>query len=321
VLVIGAGGLGSSVIPALAAAGVGTLGIIDDDLVETSNLHRQLIHGIADVGDSKVRSAAAAVAALSPGTTMHTFDARLTAGIALELFANYDLIVDGSDNFPTRYLANDAAALSDLPLVWGAVSQYAGQAGVAWAAKGPNYRDLFPSPPPAGSVLSCELGGVLPSVVAVIGSLMAGEAIKIITGVGEPLVGRVTTFDGLTGSFREIAYGSDPTAMPIVELIDYDLFCGVAPSIGVRELAARLDGVTLIDVREPWEIATATIAGSFAIPLERVEAAPDLVVFCHHGVRSARAVEVLAARGIRATSLAGGIDEWSRIIDPTIARY
>jgi molybdopterin/thiamine biosynthesis adenylyltransferase len=221
VLVIGAGGLGSSVLPALAAAGVGTIGVIDDDTVELSNLHRQYIHGQADIGASKVASAAGSIAALNPATRVVELEERLTSRTALELFAGFDLVIDGSDNFPTRYLANDAAAISGIPLVWGAVSQYAGQAGVAWAAEGPQYRDLFPAPPPAGTVLSCEQGGVFPTVVAVIGSIMAGEAIKILTGVGVPLVGRVTTFDALSGAFRDLAYDRDPTAGPITELIDY----------------------------------------------------------------------------------------------------
>jgi molybdopterin/thiamine biosynthesis adenylyltransferase/rhodanese-related sulfurtransferase len=321
VLVIGAGGLGSSVIPALAAAGVGRIGIVDDDRVEQSNLHRQLVHGVADVGRTKVQSAAESVAALNPATVVDAHEARLTSATALALFADYDLVVDGSDNFPTRYLANDAATIADIPLVWGAVSQYAGQVGVAWAACGPQYRDLFPTSPPAGSVLSCEEGGVLPSTVAVVGSIMTGETIKLLTGIGEPLLGRVTTFDALTGSFRELSYRRDPTAEPITTLIDYDLFCGVAPSISAPELADRLGEVTLVDVREPWETELAVIPGSRVVALDEVEAAPDLVVYCHHGVRSTHAVEVLAARGIRARQLSGGIDAWSRLVDPTVARY
>ncbi|MCU1406003.1 MAG: molybdopterin biosynthesis protein MoeB, partial [Glaciihabitans sp.] len=201
VLVIGAGGLGSSVLPALAAAGIGTIGVIDDDLVETSNLHRQYVHSPVDVGRAKVFSAADTLARLNPAVAVIPHHERLNAENTLALFADYDLVIDGSDNFPTRYLANDAAALSDIPLVWGAVSQYAGQAGVAWAARGPQYRDLFPVPPAPGSVLSCAVGGVLPTVCAVIGSIMATETIKILTGVGEPLLGRVTTFDALTGGF------------------------------------------------------------------------------------------------------------------------
>jgi molybdopterin/thiamine biosynthesis adenylyltransferase/rhodanese-related sulfurtransferase len=343
VLVIGAGGLGSSVIPALAAAGVGTIGVIDDDTVELSNLHRQYIHGEADIGSSKVASAAGSVAALNTGTTIVALEERLTSDSALELFSGYDLVVDGSDNFPTRYLANDAAAVAGIPLVWGAVSQFAGQAGVAWAARGPQYRDLFPSPPPAGSVLSCEQGGVFPTVVAVIGSIMAGEAIKIITGIGDPLVGRVVTFDALGGGFRELAYDRDPTAAPITELIDYDAFCGVAPprqeseqimtdSVSPTELAASIergDELVLLDVREPWEAEIASLPGSMLVPLaslesvvDKLDPAEDFVVYCHHGVRSESALHFLQGRGFdHAKHLAGGIDAWSRDVDPAVARY
>jgi molybdopterin/thiamine biosynthesis adenylyltransferase/rhodanese-related sulfurtransferase len=342
VLVIGAGGLGSSVIPALAAAGVGTIGVIDDDTVELSNLHRQYIHGEADIGSSKVASAAGSVAALNTGTTIVALEERLTSDSA-ELFSGYDLVVDGSDNFPTRYLANDAAAIAGIPLVWGAVSQFAGQAGVAWASRGPQYRDLFPSPPPAGSVLSCEQGGVFPTVVAVIGSIMAGEAIKIITSVGDPLVGRVVTFDALGGGFRELAYDRDPTAAPITELIDYDAFCGVAPprqesepimtdSVSPTELAASIergDELVLLDVREPWEAEIASLPGSMLVPLaslesvvDKLDPAEDFVVYCHHGVRSESALHFLQGRGFdHAKHLAGGIDAWSRDVDPAVARY
>ncbi len=324
VLVIGAGGLGSAVIPALAAAGVGTIGIVDDDTVEASNLHRQLIHGVADIGVSKVASAVASIAAISPTTMIEPVTERLRSNNAESLFARYDLVLDGSDNFPTRYLANDAAALVGIPLVWGAVSQYAGQAGVAWAARGPQYRDLFPTPPPPGTVLSCEDGGVLPTVVGVIGAIMAGEALKIITGVGDPLIGRVTTFDALSGSFRELRYERDPTADPITELVDYELFCGLPSrrdTLSAVELSGILDAVTLVDVREPWEARLASIPGSSLVSVDDVEPADDLVLYCHHGVRSAAALTKLAARGIHARHLDGGIDAWSRLVDPTVARY
>ena len=345
VLVIGAGGLGSSVIPALAAAGVGTIGIVDDDTVELSNLHRQYIHGEGDVGSTKVASAAASVAAINPATTVVAFEERLTAETALAVFAGFDLVLDGSDNFPTRYLANDAASITGFPLVWGAVSQYAGQVGLAWAARGPQYRDLFPAPPPAGSVLSCEQGGVFPTVVAVIGSIMAGEAIKVITGVGEPLLGRVTTFDAVTGAFRELAYLPDPTALPITELIDYDAFCGVrsesdsamsptdtSDSVTPTELAALLekgDDVVLLDVREPWEADIASLPNSLLVPLgtlesvvDKLDPAEEFVVYCHHGMRSDQALQLLKGRGFdHARHLAGGIDAWSRDVDPDVARY
>ncbi|MCU1440228.1 MAG: molybdopterin biosynthesis protein MoeB [Rhodoglobus sp.] len=328
VLVIGAGGLGSTVIPSLAGAGVGQLGIVDDDRVELSNLHRQHIHGTADVGSSKARSAAESVAALTPDTEVTVIEERLTASNALDLFAGYDLVVDGSDNFPTRYLANDAAAISGIPVVWGAVSQYGGQAGVAWADRGPQYRDLFPVPPAAGSVLSCEAGGVLPTTVGVIGSLMATEAIKIITGVGTPLIGRVTIFDALTGAFRSLEYGRDPQGEPISQLIDYETFCGLAQAVTPTELAARADDFILLDVREPWEAEIASLPGGVLIPLASLEdaiagldATKPVVVYCHHGIRSAAARDLLTTRGFEATHLDGGIDAWSRQIDPGLARY
>lgn len=372
VLVVGAGGLGSTVIPALAGAGVGTIGIVDDDVVELSNLHRQLMHGVADIGRRKVDSATATVAALNPETTIVAVDARLTRSSALEVASDFDIIIDGSDNFPTRYLCNDVAELLGVPLVWGAVSQYDGQVGVAWAARGPTYRDLFPTPPPAGSVLSCELGGVLPTVVATVGSMMATEAIKIITGLGDPLIGRVLTVDALRGTIRSLDYARDPHATPVTELIDYELFCGVAQEsrsiegaaaglkssdrnrrelgavdlgaldrsavergaidLSALELAARLDGVTLIDVREPWEAELASIPGSILVPLgvlsfdpvgamAGIDQSKPIVVYCHHGIRSANGRELLESHGIAASHLAGGIDAWAREIDREMIRY
>ena len=316
VLVIGAGGLGSTVIPSLVAAGVGTVGIVDDDRVELSNLHRQHIHGVDDVGEPKVRSAASSALRIDPEARVVPVLGRLTSANALELFAGYDLVLDGSDNFPTRYLANDAAVLTGIPLVWGAVSQYGGQVGVSW---GTTYRDLFPTPPPPGSVLSCEAGGVLPTTVGVIGSLMATEALKLLTGVGEPLIGRVMVFDGLAGDIRSLAYERDPLAEPITGLIDYELFCGVS---GGREL----EGV-LLDVREPWEIELVTLPGAVHIPLGELEQrwgelpAGPITVYCHHGVRSAAGRDILLAHGIAATHLEGGIDAWARDRDPSLARY
>jgi len=333
VLVIGAGGLGSAVLPSLAAAGVGTggigaIGIVDDDRVETSNLHRQLIHSPADVGSAKVTSAAESIAALNPATRLEIIDQRLTSDTALTLFSLYDLVIDGSDNFPTRYLAADAATLTGIPLIWGAVSQYSGQVGVSWAERGPQYRDLFPTPPAPGSVLSCEAGGVLPTVVSVIGALMSGEAIKIITGVGDPLIGRVTTFDSLSGGFRELSYEKDPSAEAITELVDYDLFCGVGGGLSARDLAAELADETgeidLVDIREPWEIELASIPGSRAASVDELLDGPTpsgLVLYCHHGVRSAAAIERLAEHGVTARHLEGGIDAWSRDVDAEIARY
>jgi len=343
VLVIGAGGLGSTVIPALAAAGVGHIGIVDDDIVELSNLHRQYIHSLSDVGSGKSASAAASVAALDPSIEVSAYEGRLAAANALALFAEFDLVVDGSDNFPTRYLANDAAAITGIPLVWGAVSQFGGQAGVAWAARGPHYRDLFPTPPPAGTVVSCADGGVLPTTVAVIGSIMATEAIKILTGVGTPLLGRVTTYDALSGGFREIPYAADPEGTPVTSInvgeFDYFAFCGVpdaaAPvpaEISALELEAELASgrtLVLLDVREEWEAAIATLPGAVLVPLghlaeelDDVDPDTEIVAYCHHGIRSASALELLRSRGFAsARHLSGGIDAWARAVDPSMERY
>jgi adenylyltransferase/sulfurtransferase len=334
VLVVGAGGLGSAVIPALAAAGVGTIGIVDDDRVELSNLHRQLIHSPADVGLNKAQSAAESVGALNPDTRVTVIEERLTAATALALVADYDLVVDGSDNFPTRYLVDDAGTLRDVPVVWGAVSQYGGQAGLSWASHGPTYRDLFPVPPAPGSVLSCEAGGVLPTVVATIGSLMATEAIKVLTGVGQAALGSVTTYDALSGGFRSLTYAHDPAAPPITELVDYELFCGLAPladsltaeSLTPAELAARHDDFTLLDVREPWEAQIVSLEGAVLMPLGELDptgldSTKPVVVYCHHGIRSAQARSVLAASGFTASHLAGGIDAWARDLDPAMPRY
>ncbi|MFT2815944.1 ThiF family adenylyltransferase [Leifsonia sp. A12D58] len=345
VLVIGAGGLGSAVLPGLAATGIGTIGIIDDDIVETSNLPRQTVHLPADVGGSKVASAAATIAALNPDTTVITFDVRLSAANALAILADFDLVIDGSDNFPTRYLSNDAAALRGIPVVWGAVHQFGGQAGVSWAANAPQYRDLFPEPPAPGEVPSCAEAGVLPSVCSVIGGILVSETIKLLTGVGEPLLGRVTTYDSLRGTFREVSYAADPLAAPITELIDYDLFCGIAAApdalsaLFATELQERLtrgDAITLIDVREPWEAQLAIIDGAALIPLGELEQDltddPDgvvtalrdttLVVYCHHGPRAERAQQLLVDAGLPNTlRLTGGIDVWARDIDRALSRY
>lgn len=328
VLVVGAGGLGSSVIPLLAGAGIGRLTIIDDDVIEPSNLHRQTIHRTDAVGTPKADSAAAFATALNPEVDATALVQRLTASTALELFAEHDLVIDGSDTFPTRYLVDDAARLTGIPSVWGAVSQYGGQVGVAWAERGPTYRDLFPVPPAPGSVVSCEVGGVLPSVCGVIGSLMAGEALKVLSGVGAPLFGRVTTYDALTGTFRELEYAADPDAAPVTELIDYDAFCGVMPSLAPSTLKARLDEVTLLDVREPWEAEIATIPGSLLIPLgalplalDRLERSLPIVAYCHHGIRSESARALLAEAGFDASHLAGGIDAWSTEVDENVPRY
>lgn len=334
VLVVGAGGLGSAVLPVLAASGFGTIGIVDDDRVEQSNLPRQTVHTPADVGRSKVDSAADAVRALDAETELVLFRERLNAQNAERILAGFDLVLDGSDNFPTRYLVNDAAVLAGLPVVWGAVHQFGGQVGVSWAAYGPQYRDLFPVPPEAGSVESCAEAGALPSVCAVIGGLMAGEAIKLVTGTGTPLLGRVLVHDALRGDLRELAYERDPAAEPVTGLIDYEEFCGVTDTISPTELHARLlagEPHTLLDVREPWEADIAEIPGSLLVPLGVVVDDPagvaarlggdPLVIVCHHGIRAETARARLAEAGASGVVLAGGIDAWARDIDADLARY
>lgn len=340
VLVVGAGGLGSATVPYLASAGVGTIGIADTDVVELSNLHRQVAHGMADLGRRKTASLAEAVAASNPDTTIVQHDLWLDSGNILELLAGYDLVLDGSDNFATRYLVNDAAALTHKPLVWGAILQYSGQVGVAWADHGPTYRDLFPTPPEAASVVNCAEGGVLPGVCAAIGAIMGSETIKLITGIGRPLIGRVTVYDALDGTFREVEYRRSPDVEPITGLIDYQAFCGISSEeeedvtedeIGAVELAERLRSgrLQLVDVREPWEASIASIDGSQLIPLgmlgqsfERLDRDAPVVLYCHHGSRSARALELLRRSGFtKATHLSGGIDAFAAQVDPSLARY
>jgi adenylyltransferase/sulfurtransferase len=345
VLVVGAGGLGSATVPYLASAGVGTIGIADADTVELSNLHRQTAHTMADIGAAKVDSLAQTVAAIDPDIVVRKHAVRLTSANIMGILGDYDLIVDGSDNFPTRYLSNDAATLAHKPLVWGAILRYNGHAGVSWAAHGPTYRDLFPVPPAADEVLSCELGGVLPGVCAAIGAILSTEVVKIITGVGEPLLGRVTTFDALTGRYREIDYASIPDAAPITRLIDYEQFCGVTSeepqssdatpaaelNIDAHELERMLRAGTplqLIDVREPVEADIVALPGSELIPLGALESSVakvrtdvPVVVYCHHGPRSLYATRMLRALGHENVSnLAGGIDAYAAV-QPGLVRY
>lgn len=345
VLVIGAGGLGSATVPYLASAGVGTIGIIDTDVVELSNLHRQIVHGVADIGRSKLDSITESVAAIDPKTTVIRHGEHLDSSNILGILADYDVLLDGSDNFPTRYLANDAAVLAHKPLVWGAILRYAGQVSVSWAEHGPTYRDLFPSPPPAGSIPSCAEGGVLPSVCAVIGALMGAETIKIITGIGEPLIGTVTTYDALTGRFRELPFGRSEDVSPVTELIDYEVFCGVVPapseaarvephrdSVEPEELARLLDAggeLQVVDIREPFERSIAVIEPSDFLPLGSlmenlgsIRRDAPVVLYCHSGVRSAHALRLLRTAGFDNVShLAGGIDRYSVVVAPALARY
>lgn len=326
VLVIGAGGLGSASVPYLAGAGVGTIGIIDDDVVELSNLHRQIGHRTEDIGRRKAESLADTALALNPDTHIVQHDLRLNSSNALELFGDYDLVIDGSDNFPTRYLANDAASLAGIPLVWGAILSHHGQVGVAWHTHGPGYRDLFPAPPEPGDVVTCVSGGVLPGLCGTIGSLLVTEAMKLITGTGTPLIGRVLVYDALAARTREIAYDRDDTAQPVTALIDYELFCAGAsapPSVTPEELAVRIHHgeALLLDVRTAEEREASRIEPSIALTLAEIEAGglhdalnrgARVTVYCAAGPRSIRATTILRERGLDAEYLAGGITQCAR---------
>ena len=316
VLVVGAGGLGSPVLQYLAAAGVGTLGIVDFDSVDLSNLQRQVIHAGARLGEPKTLSAARAIAALDSSIATVQHETTLTADNALALFADYDLIVDGSDNFATRYLANDAAAILRKPYVWGSVLRFDGQVTVFWEGapdgRAVDYRDLHPVPPEPGDVLSCSEAGVLGSVCGTVGSMMGTEVIKLVTGIGDPLLGRIQLLDALSGQWQEIALRRSPTRRPVTELIDYEAFCGM-PSFDARlEVDEVASGWNLIDVREPYEHEHRHLDGDKLVPLGALLADPTLVegpvvVYCASGVRSNRAAQALVAAGIEARSLRGGI--------------
>ncbi|GGI46157.1 adenylyltransferase/sulfurtransferase [Agromyces flavus] len=341
VVVLGAGGLGSAVIPPLAASGIGRITIVDDDRVEVTNLHRQTLHADADVGRPKVDSATDAAALLAPDAALLGLMVRFDEGNADELLADADVVVDGTDDLPTLYVADAAAARAGIPLVWGSAARFFGQVGVSWEARGVSYRDLFPEPP-ADAGLSCEVDGILPTVCTVTGGLMAGEVLKLLTGIGEPLVGRVAVYDALTGRTREIAYARDParadagghggvgadeSRTPSPEPIHAPIPEIEAPALAV-ELASGTRPV-LLDVREPWEADLAAIPGSTLIPLHELggragelDPAASVVVYCHLGVRSRLAAEHLASIGFaRVRNLAGGIDAWSRDVDASVERY
>ncbi|MCW1958813.1 MAG: adenylyltransferase/sulfurtransferase MoeZ [Mycobacterium sp.] len=346
VLVIGAGGLGSPALLYLAAAGVGTLGIVDFDVVEESNLQRQIIHGTSDIGRPKAESARDAVLEVNPLVRVRLHPFRLEADNAVELFAEYDLIVDGADNFATRYLVNDAAVLAGKPYVWGSIYRFSGQASVFWedAPDGPdgerrglNYRDLYPEPPPPGLVPSCAEGGVLGVLCASIASVMGTEAIKLITGIGESLLGRLLIYDALQMSYRTITVRKDPASPPVTGLVDYEGLCGAAqpeePGIGPVELRELLDsgaGVALIDVREPAEWEINRIGGAQLIPRAILESGgpallpPGLlpVLYCKSGVRSAQAVAALKRAGVaEVLHRRGGIVAWAQQFEPDMAGY
>ena len=351
-LCIGVGGLGSPVLLYLAAAGVGKIGLVDFDEVDYSNLHRQIIHGTPDVGRSKLDSAKARINALNPEVEVVTHEMALSSENALGLFADYDLVVDGTDNFPTRYLVNDACVIGGKPNVYGSIFRFEGQASVFATKDGPCYRCMFPEPPPPGLVPSCAEGGVLGILPGVVGMLQATEAIKLILGVGESLVGRFLLFDALKMRFRELKVRKDPDCPvcgehpTVTQLIDYEQFCGIAPTATaaatsstedadeatVEELKTRLDrheSFLLLDVREPQEFEICRIPGSVLIPLGdlpsrlfELEGRDDMIVHCKSGVRSGKAVKLLREAGYsKARNLKGGILAWINRIDPTLPKY
>lgn len=349
VLVIGAGGLGSPTLLYLAAAGVGTLGIVDFDVVDESNLHRQIIHGTADVGRSKAQSARDSIAAINPNVEVRLHEFRLESDNAVDLFRQYDLILDGTDNFATRYLVNDAAALAGKPYVWGSIYRFEGQVSVFWEGapdgRGLNYRDLYPEPPPPGLVPSCAEGGVLGIICASIASVMGTEAIKLITGLGESLLGRLMIYDALEMSYRTIRIRKDPEFRPkITSLGDYEEFCGALSAesaaaaadsiITPRELRELMDSgkqLALIDVREQVEWDIVHIDGAKLIPKSLITSGEGLsqlpqdrtaVLYCKSGVRSAEALAVVKKAGFSdAVHLQGGIVAWAKQVQPDMVVY
>ena len=355
VLCIGAGGLGSPAALYLAAAGVGRLGLVDFDVVDYSNLHRQVLHGTPDVGRPKLDSARDRLSAINPEVRVETHEVALSSGNALDLLGGYDVIVDGTDNFPTRYLVNDACVLLGKPNAYGSIFRFEGQASVFAAPGGPCYRCLYPEPPPPGLVPSCAEGGVLGILPGVIGTIQATEAVKLIIGAGEPLVGRFLIYDALRMRFRDLKLRRDP-ACPVcgdrptvTELIDYEQFCGVVPAAPdgaasgdgagpdggdatVEQLKARLDrreDVFILDVREPQEHRICAIPGSTLIPLgdlparlHELDGRGEMIVHCKSGARSARAVKLLREAGFAgAKNLRGGILRWIDAIDPSLPKY
>jgi adenylyltransferase/sulfurtransferase len=344
VLVVGAGGLGSPALLYLAAAGVGTLGILDFDVVDESNLQRQVIHGQSDIGKSKAVSAKESIAEINPLVTVHLHTDRLDSSNALDIFAGYDLILDGTDNFATRYLVNDACVLLGKPYVWGSIFRFEGQVSVFWAEYGPQYRDLYPEPPPPGRVPSCAEGGVLGVLCASSGSIMVTEAIKLITGIGEPLLGRLMVYDALEMSYRTVKVRKDPAGTPIEGLIDYEAFCGAVSedaaaaaaghTISARDLKAKMDAgdeFLLVDVREQNEYEIVSIPGSVLIPKgdilsgEALAGLPQdrpLVLHCKSGARSAEALAVLHKAGFAdAVHVGGGVLAWIKQVDPSLPTY
>jgi len=344
VLVVGAGGLGSPALMYLAAAGVGTLGIVDFDVVDESNLQRQIIHGQSDIGRPKAQSARDSVREINPLVNVIVHEERLDNDNVLSIFEQYDLILDGTDNFATRYLVNDACVILGKPYVWGSIYRFDGQVSVFWDEHGPNYRDLYPDPPPPGMVPSCAEGGVLGVLCASIGSVMVNEAIKLITGIGETLLGRLLVFDALEMSWHEIKIRKDPSTPKITELIDYEAFCGVVSeeaqaaaagsTITAPELKELLDSdkpTFLVDVREPAEWEIVRIPGATLIPKDEIlrgDALASLpqdkqiVMYCKTGVRSAETLAAVKAAGFAdAVHVQGGVTAWVNQVDPSLPSY
>ncbi|CAB4372011.1 MAG: adenylyltransferase/sulfurtransferase MoeZ [Actinobacteria bacterium] len=351
VLCVGAGGLGSPALMYLAAAGVGTLGIVEFDTVDESNLQRQIIHGQSDIGKSKAISAKEKIAEINPNVKVNVHEVRLDTDNVKEIFSQYDLIVDGTDNFATRYLVNDACVLLKKPYVWGSIYRFDGQASVFWAEYGPCYRCLYPEPPPPGMVPSCAEGGVLGVLCASIGSIQTTEAIKLIAGIGEPLIGQLMIYDALEMSYRKIKVRKDPKCPLCSEkptqtalLPDYEAFCGVLSdaaevavkdsTISVTELKAKIDNkdkFLLIDVREPSEYEIVKIPGAILIPkqgfldgsaLAGLPQDKPIILHCKSGVRSAECLAILKSAGFAdATHVSGGVVAWAKQIDTSLPVY
>jgi adenylyltransferase/sulfurtransferase len=349
VLCIGAGGLGSPLALYLGAAGVGKLGIVDFDVVDFTNLQRQVIHGTSDVGRTKLQSARETLQEINPFVEIETFETRLSSDNALDIFREYDIVADGTDNFPTRYLVNDACVLLGKPNVYASIFRFEGQASIFYAGQGPCYRCLYPEPPPPGLVPSCAEGGVLGVLPGIMGCIQAMETIKLILGRGDSLVGRLLLFDALGMKFRELKLRKNPdcpvcgTHRSITKLIDYEQFCGIRgeehkpmqigiPEITPADLKKKMDThepFVLIDVREPHEYQICRIPGSKLIPLGEVprrmselDSADEIVVHCKSGMRSARAVDLLMKSGFgKIYNLKGGILAWSDQVDPSVPKY
>jgi len=350
VLCVGAGGLGSPALLYLAAAGVGTLGIIDFDVVDESNLQRQIIHGQSDVGRPKAESARDSIREINPNVTVIVHEERLDSDNAMEIFSGYDLIVDGTDNFATRYLVNDACVLLGKPYVWGSIYRFDGQASVFWAEHGPCYRCLYPEPPPPGMVPSCAEGGVLGVLCASIGSIQVNEAIKVITGIGEPLAGRLMIYDALEMTYRSVKVRKDPECPvcgknpTVTELIDYEEFCGTVSEEAqlaaagstitaqqLKDMQDASENIFLVDVREPNEFEIVSIPGATLIPkgeflsgaaLEQLPQDKRLVLHCKSGVRSAECLAIVKDAGFSdAVHVGGGVLSWISTVDPSLPSY